>query len=170
MHLSELPRIDERLEAVDARVVFEQVPDHQHAAVLASHAHGLLRLRGRLGQRLLHQYMLSRFEAAAGQVGVRGHRRGDDHGLEGVVLEQLVDRAGCPCIRKTSAGGLEPLGRVVADPGQARPGQGVHVAGEIRAPVAEPRHGHRHISAHGREANSLQGGPKRPEPPVPFAA
>src|SRR5205814_4337875 len=86
---------------------------------------------------LLDQDVLARFEGALGEVRVRHHRRSDDHRLERVVREHLVELCGQASIRIARREARALLFREVAEPGELA--ELVEVPREVRAPVAEAR-------------------------------
>ena len=82
--------------------------------------------------------------ASARELVVRRHRRGDDDGLEGVVLQEILESARHAGARVAGAELVEQVGGEVAEPGQL--GEVVEVAGEVRAPVAEAGEANPHQS------------------------
>src|SRR5438067_11242629 len=68
---------------------------------------------------------------------MRHHRRSDDHRLERVVREHLVELCGQASIRIARREARALLFREVAEPGEL--GELVEVPREVRAPVAEAR-------------------------------
>ena len=124
----------------DARVVLEQVPDHQRAPGGLGRGDGALGLGDRLGERLLDEAVLAGAEHALGELGVRGHRGGEGDGVERVVGEQVVERRPCGARGSAAPTRSSAAGSRVAQPGELAPGDGGEVAGEVRAPVAEPGH------------------------------
>ena len=123
---------------LDARVVLEQVADHQDPAGALGGRDDLLGLGDRLRQRLLDEAVLAGLEHAHGEVGVGRHRRGDDDRVELGVGQQLVEVAARRARRGTAAPTRSRASSdAVADPAQLGAGQAVEVAGEVRAPVAE---------------------------------
>ena len=93
VHVAELAGARQLAELLDARVILEQVADHQDAVGCPRGLDEGLRLRSRARQRLLDEAVLPGFEHPGGELRVGRHRRGDHHGVERVVGEQLVERA-----------------------------------------------------------------------------
>ena len=89
--LAELARVRQLLEPLHARVVLEQMADHQHPAACVGRRHRTLRVGHRLRQRLLHEAVLARLEHADGQFRVGRDRRGEGDRVERVVGQQLVE-------------------------------------------------------------------------------
>ena len=94
--LAELAGVDDLLQLRDARVVLEQVADHQHAVgrfgCCLDHALGV---GDRLRQRLLDEAVLAGLEAPrAASVGVRRHGGREHDRVELRVGEQVVEVAG----------------------------------------------------------------------------
>jgi len=145
-NVAELAGADQLLQANDARVVEQEVARHQHAAVLLGTRDELLDLAAGQRRRLLDEHVLARFERALRELRVRHDRRRDDHRLQRVVGEHLVEVGRQARIRIARSEALPLLIREVAEPGQL--GELVEVPREIRAPVAEAseadfRHGGR---------------------------
>jgi hypothetical protein len=138
--VAELPRIGDLLELGDARVVLEQVADHQGPARLVRGGHGALGALHRLGERLLDEAVLARAQDGLGELGVRRHRRGQDDRVEAGVGEQLAQVRGPARRRHEGAGALERGRRAVAQPCDLAARDRGEVPGEVRAPVAEARH------------------------------
>ena len=89
--LAELARLDQLGERPHPGVVLEQVADHQHAPARGvEHRLGVCH-RGR--ERLLDETVLARREHPPRKLRVRPHRRRQQHPVEPVVREQLVERA-----------------------------------------------------------------------------
>jgi hypothetical protein len=65
------------------------------------------------------------------------NRRGDHHGLNGAVLEQIVEAVGRPGMRVARSELVEQVGREIAEPRQI--GDVVEVARQVRAPVTQAR-------------------------------
>ena len=92
--VAELARVGDLLQLDHARVVLEQVADHQDLARALGRGRDLLGVGDGLRQRLLDEAVLAGLERLEREVGVGRHRRGDDHRVERVVGEQIVDVAG----------------------------------------------------------------------------
>ncbi len=90
-HPAELAVVDQLLELDDARVVLEQVADHQHAVRAARRGDDRLGVGHGLGHRLLHEAVLARREHALRERGVGRHRRRERDGVDRVVGEHLVE-------------------------------------------------------------------------------
>jgi hypothetical protein len=135
-NVAELTRLHELLELADAGVVEEEVAGHQHELVLLGEPDELLHLSRPHRGRLLHEDVLAGLERPLRELVVRRHRRRDDHGVELVVGQQLVEVGREPGARIARPELRLQLGRDVAQPHQLR--EVVEVAGEVRAPVAEP--------------------------------
>ena len=87
---AEVAAVDELLELDDARVVLEQVADHQHAIRGSRRGDDRLGVGHGLRHRLFHEAVLARRQDALRERGVRRHGRGEDDGVERVVGEHLV--------------------------------------------------------------------------------
>jgi hypothetical protein len=136
-HVAQLAAVHELLERLDARVVLEQVADHQHAIGRARRRHHLLGLLDRLGERLLDEAVLAGLQHPHRERSVRRHRRGQRDRVQRLVGQQLVQRG-----RHAGTGEGAPLTgpallRLVAQPGQLGVRKPVEVARQVGAPVAE---------------------------------
>ena len=89
--VAQLAGVRDLLELVDARVVLQQVPDHEHLARAPRGLDDALGVGDGLGERLLDEAVLARIEDAHGQLGVARHRRGQHDGVELGIGEQIVD-------------------------------------------------------------------------------
>ena len=87
MDLAELSAVGELLELAHARVVLEQVADHQRAPGPLRRVDRPLGVGDRLGERLLDETVLACFEHAHGELGVRGNGGGERDRIERLVLE-----------------------------------------------------------------------------------
>ena len=90
-NLAELPCLEDLLQLPHARVVLEQMPDHEDQSGALRRRRNLSRLVRRLGHGLLDEAVLARRERRQRKRGVRGHVGGDDHCVESVVGEQVVE-------------------------------------------------------------------------------
>ena len=90
-------------------MVLEQVPDHEHQSGGLRRRRNLSRLVRRLGHGLLDEAVLTRRECRQRERGVRGHVGGDDHGVESVVGEQVVEARREEGARKGRPPSLESL-------------------------------------------------------------
>src|SRR4051794_9166680 len=136
--VAELARVGDLLELVDAGVVLEQVADHQHAIGPPRRFDDALGARHRQRERLLDEAVLARLEHAHRELGVGGHRRREDDGVEPRIGEHLLEVVREPRARMARRDALA-RGRVpVAAPAELDARQRVVVAREVRAPVAEP--------------------------------
>jgi hypothetical protein len=135
--VAEVAGVGDRLELLEAGVVLEQVADHQHAPGGARGGGDLLGRRERLGERLLHEAVLPCGEYPQCHLGVRGHRRRADHGVQLGVGEQLVELGAHADARQLGCSALARRLRAVAEPAQLGVGQAVEVARQVRAPVTE---------------------------------
>ena len=133
----EIPAAGDLDELVDARVVLEQVADHQDPAGLLRRDRHPLRLGHRLRERLLDETVLACGQHPLRELGVRGHVRGHRHRVEVRVRQQLLDVVRSARARELRRPALARLRRGVADPAQLRVRQAVEVAREVRSPVAE---------------------------------
>ncbi len=99
---------------------------------------GALGVGDRLRERLLDEAVLAGLEHAHGEIGVCRDRGGDDDRVELVVGEQVVEvgREARAAVHGGQA--LAHLGAAVAAPRELGAVEAVEVAGEVRAPVAEP--------------------------------
>ena len=137
------PRVGDLLELRDARVVLEQVADHQRAAGLARGVDGPLGVRDGLRERLLDEAVL------AGAQHLLGERaRGSGPASRGRPRRAPGRRAGRQVAgpargRDRRADPLQRGGVAVAQPGELAAGDRREVAREVRAPVAQPRHADR---------------------------
>ncbi len=114
------------------------MPGHQDAVPLGGERHELVHLDGAHRGRLLDQHVLARLERALRERVVRGHRSGDDDGVDRVVGEHLVEVAGDPGARIARGEAVAQLRVEIDEPGEV--GEVVEVADEVRAPVAEAGH------------------------------
>ena len=138
--LAELAARGDLGEHAHARVVLEQVPDHQHPLRLARGLDDTLGLHHRLRERLLDEAVLAGHEHCFGELRVRWHRRCDDDGVELRVGEQLVNgRADRDARPEQGPGTLAGAFRRVGAAAQLAAVQGLEVACEVRAPVAQAR-------------------------------
>src|SRR5918992_3946640 len=145
-HFAELAGLDQLVHLLDAGVVLEKMPDHEHPVAGARGLDDLLRLLDRASERLLDKAVLARLEHLARQLGVRGHRGGERDRIERLVAEHLVEGAGRTSSRKRPREPIQGLGRLVAEPGELAFRQAVEVPCEVGTPVAEahdPDSGHR---------------------------
>ena len=145
--VAELARLGDLLQLLDARVVLEQVSDHQHPAGVARGVRNLLGLGRGLREGLLHEAVLARLEHACRQLGMARHVRGHDDRVEIGVGEQLVQFTGLAHTRKLSARARTCLLRGVAEPAELGVRQAVEVAREVGAPVPESDHPDPHRAA-----------------------
>ena len=139
MDVAELAGVDDLLQLRDARVVLEQVADHQRAPALLRRGDRLLRVGDRLRQRLLDEAVLARAQHALGERGVARDGGGEDDGVELLVGEQLLQIAGEARARERARIALARRLGGVAAPGQLAAREGSEVARQVRAPVAEAR-------------------------------
>jgi hypothetical protein len=112
------------------------VAGHQHEVALGGQRHELVHLRALHRRRLLDEHVLARLERLLRERIVSRNRRRDHDGFELGVGEQL------PEVRRHTGAGVA-RGELVAqalvevtEPGEVR--EGFEVAGQVRAPVAEP--------------------------------
>ncbi len=110
-------------------------------------------------RRLLDEDVLPGRERASREVEVRGHGRRDDHGVELVVAQHLVEVRGEPGLR-IAGGDVVPARVRVAEPAEL--GDLGEVAREVRSPVAET--GDADAQAHSFQTLSE----RRPFEPVAF--
>ena len=150
------------LELGHARVVLEQVADHQGPARPLGGGDGPLGLLDGLRERLLDEAVLARVEHALGQRAVGRHRRGEHDRVERVVGQQVVEvrgEAGAGEARRPAlAGGLGG----VAAPRQLAARDAREVAGEVRAPVAEAGDADPQASCDRPPARAAPAAPGRP--------
>ena len=141
--LAELAAVGDLLELRDARVVLEQVADHQRPPGLARRVDGPLGVRDGLGERLLDEAVLAGAQDLLRQRRVGGDRRRQDDRVERVVGEQVRQVGGPARGRDRRPDPLQRGGVAVAQPGELAAGDRREVAREVRAPVAQPRHADR---------------------------
>ena len=91
--LAELVLLDQLADLVDGRAVEERVARHQHEPALLGQLDELDRVVGRRGQRLLDQHVLAGLQRALGDRIVRAGRSGDDHRVDVVAREHVVEVA-----------------------------------------------------------------------------
>ena len=139
--LAELAAVGDLLQLRDARVVLEQVPDHQRAPGGVGRGDRALGVRDGLRERLLDEAVLAGRRARA-----RRARRGSAPGVASTTASSAASasRSSSDSVRR-ARGSVAPTrssaaGVAVAQPGQLAAGEGREVAGEVRAPVAEPGH------------------------------
>ena len=145
--LAELTRVHDLLQREHARVVLEQVPDHQQPPRLGGGRNRQLRVGDRLRKRLLDEAVLARLEHPGGERRVRRHRRREHDRVERGVAQQLIEVAGEARRGKLAGEALASLRVGVAAPGQLALGKRGEVAREVRPPVAEAHHSHAHARA-----------------------
>ena len=124
----------------DARVVLEQVADHQHAARrLGGRGNGALGVGDRLGERLLDEAVLAGLEHRDGELGVVGtgvaSATASSSGSASSSSRSAVIRASRE-LRAERARARPAIGS--QHQRSSRPGQRGEVACQVRAPVAEP--------------------------------
>src|SRR4051794_3653589 len=135
--VAELPRTCDLLQLVHARVVLEQVADHQDASCIFPRGYHALGVGDRLRKRLLDEAVLACAQHLDGKLGVQRNRRRDDNCVELVVSEQLVEVAAHTRVRELRRPALARLVRAVADPAQLGLPEPVEVARQVRPPVTE---------------------------------
>ena len=144
--VAELARVDDLLQLAHARVVLEQVADHQHARRprrgRLDHALGL---RGRLRQRLLDEAVLAGARAPAwpasacvgtGVASTTASSSGSASSSSSVGGEARAERSAAPRARRPPASASQHQRRLA-------PVERGEVARQVRAPVAEPDHADR---------------------------
>ena len=147
LDLPQRPRIHQSLEADDARVVPQEVPDHQDALLLLRERDDRAPVLRRQGQGLLDVDVLPRRDGLAGARGVRDRRRGEDHRLDEGVGQDLVERLGRADARVLLLEGCQPGGIGIAHRPE-RP-QRREVPDEVLPPVATADHGNVRFSHDG---------------------
>ena len=135
-HVAELAGVDELLQLAHARVVEQQVAGHQDEVALGGERDELVHLGALHRRRLLDEDVLAGLERLLRERVVRRHGRRDHDRVELGVGQQLGEVARGPRARIARREGRALLLVEVADPGEV--GEDVEVAGEVRAPVAEP--------------------------------
>jgi hypothetical protein len=130
------------LELVDAGVVLQQVPHHQHLARPPLGVHDALGVRHRLGQRLLDEAVLAGVEDAHGLLGVARDGGGEHDGVQLGVGEQILEAIGEPGPAELALEALASVGTAVAAPAQLGVGQRIEVAREVGTPVAQAHDPH----------------------------
>ncbi len=138
MDIAELAGVDYLLELSHARVVLEEVPDHQAPAAGAIGVEHALGLECSEGERLLHEAGLACLQDSGGKLRVRGHRSGHRDCVQGGVGQQVVQLGREASTRKQ---GLESSTRrlaAITAPRELARRQSVEVSGKIRAPISEP--------------------------------
>ncbi len=144
----ELAGVDELLHLAHAGVVDEQVAEHEATPPGLGRVEQILHLGRAQGDRLLDDDVLAGLEGLLGERVVRGHRGRDDHGVERLVTEQLVEIVGHHGVGEEAAG-FGPVGLLeVAAVGELGIGQAVEVARQVRAPVAQTHHAHADLVTH----------------------
>ena len=123
---------------IDARVVLEQVADHERPSRLLRRGDGALGVGDRLRERLLDEAVLAGAQHALGEIGVGRDGRGQDDGVERVVGQEVVERPGAARTGEARADALERGGVAVAQPGQLAALNRGEVAREVGPPVAQP--------------------------------
>src|SRR4051795_6957033 len=137
--VAELAGVGDLLELRDARVVLEQVADHQRPAALRRRGDRPLGVGHRLRERLLDEAVLAGAQHALGERGVGGDRGGEDDGVELRIVQQVAQLAGEPRGRERARVALARRLGGVAAPAQLAAREGGEVTRQVRAPVAEAR-------------------------------
>ena len=125
--LAELARVGDLLQPQHARVVLEQVADHQHALGGARRLDGTLGVGDPLGQRLLDEAVLARLQHPGGEVGMGGNGRGQRDRVEPRIGQKVVEVGGRPARRAAT----EPGAR--APPQRRRTASSVRCRGRCRS-------------------------------------
>ena len=140
MDVAELAGVGDLLQLRDARVVLEQVADHQRSARSPRPPRPRARRRRPTAPAASRRSSACRRAARARRArrGV-GHGRGEHDGVELGVAEQVVELAGEARARERARVALARRLGGVAAPGQLAAREGGEVARQVRAPVAEAR-------------------------------
>ena len=128
--LAELARVGQLLELPDARVVLEQVADHQHPPESARGRHRALGVGDRLRQRLLDEAVLAGLEHPHRELRVRRDRRRERDRVELRIGEQLVEIA---AVTATPGKRAPPRSRASGEPSQHHASSRPGTAAKLRA-------------------------------------
>ena len=137
--LAERAGVDELLHLPEARVVEQQVAGHEHEVACLGERDELLHLLAPHRRRLLDEDVLARVERLLRERVVGRDGRGDDDGVDAVVCEQLVERAGDPRLRVPLRVLRPPRLVGVADPREV--GELPDDADDVLPPAADARVG-----------------------------
>ncbi len=136
-HVPELARVDELLQLADAGVIEEQVSRQEHELALLGDRDELVDLRARHRGRLLDEDVLPGLEGELRELVVGRHRRRDYDGVELRIGEHLLEGLRPARLRIPALVLLALAVRGIGEPGELR--EVGEVAGEVPAPLAEPR-------------------------------
>jgi hypothetical protein len=137
--VAKLTRVGELLQLPHARVVLEQVPNHQYPAACLRGCDRPLGVGDGLGERLLDKAMLAGLQHPYGELGVARDWSSEHHGVECRVLQQLIEIGGCARSGKLRGHPLARGRRRVATPRELASGECGEVAGQVGPPVAKAR-------------------------------
>ena len=141
------------LEHRDARVVLEQVTDHEDPVRRGGRGDGPLGVGDGLGERLLDEAVLAGGQHALGQRRVGRHRGGEHDGIDALVREHVVERRGASRarVRRTDPGQRRLVG--VAQPRHLAVPERREIPREVGAPIAQPRDAHPDAAHAGHPTN-----------------
>ena len=138
--LSQVAVLDQRADHVHRRAVDERVARHQHHLPERGQLDQHLGLLGGGRERLLDEHVLAVAQRRRGDRKMGRDRRGDQHGVDGRVLEEVVEPLRAAHRRIPLRDLVQRLRAPVADPGHLGILDLVQVPHEVRPPVAEPDH------------------------------
>ena len=135
LDLADVAGLDDLLDAAHGGGVDEGVPHHERQLLLRRQLDQFVALLRGLGHRLLDEGVLPRLEALLRQLVMEVDRRGDDHGVDFLVADDLLEvlRGLHRGIQLLHVG--QPLLVLVADVPDLALRQGTEVPDEVRPPV-----------------------------------
>ncbi len=135
VEVSQLAAADQLADLLHGAGINKGVVNHQHelaAGRLVDQPAGLV---ARRGDRLFHQYVLAGAEGGAGELEMQGDRRGDRHGVDGRISDQ-IQRIGRDANARIAAFRLrQPLGAAVRHHRDAGVRELREIANQVGAPV-----------------------------------
>jgi hypothetical protein len=138
--LAELTGLDHLGDRAHRGAVEERVSAHQHELAFERELDQLERMLAVDGKRLLHERVLTRLQAATGELMVGVHGRGQQHRVHARVVEDIVERGRSGNGRVAAAHPLGALVVPVADPSELSVRLVGEHAHEVGAPVAQSDH------------------------------
>ncbi len=132
---------DQLLDAPHGRVEEVRVVDHQDALFSFRQVDQRLSFLGRGRQRLFHQHMKSRLQAARRQGMMARYRCGDGHRFDS-RFQQLIDGADPLHRAIRSADRFQAYGVGVADGHQLGRGRAKEIPDQVGSPVTATNHAH----------------------------
>jgi len=136
--VAELAVVGQLLERAQARVVLEQVADHQRAAGSGGGVDRALRVGDLDRKRLLDEAVLAGLEHRDRELGMGRDRGRERDRVQLGIGEQVVELGRHAHPGELSCRSLTRSGVAVAAPAQLAAADRSEVAGEVRSPVPEP--------------------------------